>query len=40
MCPKCGTEEEMSFINVQTRSADEGESIYFTCLTCGVKFKL
>lgn len=35
-CPKCG-HEKMSYAAVQLRSADEGQTVFFTCLKC--KFK-
>ena len=35
-CPKCG-HEEMSYAALQLRSADEGQTVFFTCLKC--KFK-
>lgn len=38
MCPNCKTEEEMTFVNVQTRGADEGSSLFYTCTKCGHKW--
>ena len=35
-CPKCGF-EKMSYAALQLRSADEGQTVFFTCLKC--KFK-
>ena len=35
-CPQCG-HEEMSYTALQLRSADEGQTVFFTCLKC--KFK-
>jgi DNA-directed RNA polymerase I subunit RPA12 len=35
-CPKCGN-HEMSFATLQLRSADEGQTVFFTCTKC--KFK-
>ena len=35
-CPKCG-HEKMSYAALQLRSADEGQTVFFTCLRC--KFK-
>eukprot|EP00095_Tigriopus_kingsejongensis_P000251 snap_masked-scaffold272_size230267-processed-gene-0.2 protein:Tk00251 transcript:snap_masked-scaffold272_size230267-processed-gene-0.2-mRNA-1 annotation:"GJ24301" len=35
-CPKCG-HEKMSYAALQLRSADEGQTVFFTCLKC--KFK-
>ena len=35
-CPKCG-HNKMSYAALQLRSADEGQTVFFTCLKC--KFK-
>ncbi len=35
-CPKCGY-DKMSYAALQLRSADEGQTVFFTCLKC--KFK-
>ena len=35
-CAKCGY-EKMSYATLQLRSADEGQTVFFTCLKC--KFK-
>lgn len=35
-CPRCG-HERMSYAAIQLRSADEGQTVFFTCLKC--KFK-
>lgn len=32
-CPKCG-HEKMSYATLQLRSADEGQTVFFTCLKC------
>lgn len=32
-CSKCG-HELMSYATVQLRSADEGQTVFFTCLKC------
>ena len=32
-CPKCGY-EKMSYATLQLRSADEGQTVFFTCLKC------
>ncbi|XP_059058633.1 DNA-directed RNA polymerase I subunit RPA12 [Achroia grisella] len=35
-CPKCGN-ERMSYATLQLRSADEGQTVFYTCTSC--KFK-
>ena len=35
-CPKCN-HDRMSYAALQLRSADEGQTVFFTCLKC--KFK-
>ena len=35
-CPKCG-HERMSYAAIQLRSADEGQTVFFTCLKCKYK---
>lgn len=35
-CPKCG-HEKMSYATLQLRSADEGQTVFFTCLKCKYK---
>lgn len=35
-CPKCGN-MQMSYATLQLRSADEGQTVFFTCIKC--KFK-
>jgi len=35
-CPKCGN-DKMSFATLQLRSADEGQTVFFTCTKCGFK---
>ena len=32
-CPKCGN-EEMIFTTAQLRSADEGQTVFYTCVKC------
>lgn len=32
-CSKCG-HDKMSYATVQLRSADEGQTVFFTCLIC------
>jgi DNA-directed RNA polymerase I subunit RPA12 len=35
-CPKCG-HEKMGYAALQLRSADEGQTVFFTCLKCKYK---
>ncbi|KAF5306492.1 hypothetical protein FQR65_LT07320 [Abscondita terminalis] len=35
-CPKCGN-DKMSYATLQLRSADEGQTVFYTCTKC--KFK-
>jgi len=35
-CPKCG-HDKMSYAALQLRSADEGQTVFFTCLKCRFK---
>jgi len=35
-CPKCG-HGKMSYAALQLRSADEGQTVFFTCLKCKYK---
>lgn len=37
-CPKCGN-EEMHYHTLQLRSADEGATVFYTCTSCGYKFR-
>ncbi|KAJ6646126.1 DNA-directed RNA polymerase I subunit RPA12 [Pseudolycoriella hygida] len=32
-CPKCG-ENKMSYVTLQLRSADEGQTVFYTCTKC------
>lgn len=32
-CPKCGN-EKMSYATLQLRSADEGQTVFYTCTNC------
>lgn len=32
-CPKCGN-ERMSYATLQLRSADEGQTVFYTCTKC------
>lgn len=34
-CPKCETKQNVSFWQIQTRSADESPTRFFRCVTCG-----
>ncbi len=34
-CPKCETKQNVSFWQIQTRSADESPTRFFRCITCG-----
>ena len=38
-CRKCQVIRQVEFITAQKRSADEGETVTYTCLTCGEKWK-
>eukprot|EP00040_Diaphanoeca_grandis_P012984 m.65685 g.65685 ORF g.65685 m.65685 type:complete len:124 (+) comp23590_c0_seq2:221-592(+) len=38
-CPNCG-EQEMTFNTAQLRSADEGQTVFFTCGACGHTYSL
>ena len=37
-CPKCGN-PEMEYFTMQLRSADEGQTIFYTCVSCRWKWK-
>lgn len=37
-CPKCG-ENKMSYATLQLRSADEGQTVFYTCTSCGLVTK-
>ena len=37
-CPKCNS-KEMHYNTIQTRSADEGQTVFYSC-TCGYKMKV
>ena len=36
-CPKCKY-HRMSFYTMQMRSVDEGQTVFYTCLSCNYKF--
>ncbi|KAK5649500.1 hypothetical protein RI129_000529 [Pyrocoelia pectoralis] len=35
-CPKCGN-DKMSYATIQLRSADEGQTVFYTCTKCKYK---
>lgn len=35
-CPRCGN-DEMSYAALQLRSADEGQTVFYTCTKCSFK---
>ncbi|XP_045496455.1 DNA-directed RNA polymerase I subunit RPA12 [Colias croceus] len=35
-CPKCGC-DRMSYATLQLRSADEGQTVFYTCVSCKYK---
>ncbi|KAJ0177905.1 hypothetical protein K1T71_006778 [Dendrolimus kikuchii] len=35
-CPKCGN-DRMSYATLQLRSADEGQTVFYTCISCKYK---
>lgn len=35
-CPKCGN-DKMSYATLQLRSADEGQTVFYTCTKCKYK---
>lgn len=39
LCGKCG-HNEATFLQMQTRSADEGSTLFYTCVKCGYKWKI
>lgn len=37
-CPQCGN-DEMQYHTLQLRSADEGATVFYTCVKCGYRFR-
>lgn len=37
-CPKCG-HDEMRYQTLQLRSADEGATVFYTCIKCNYKYR-
>lgn len=37
-CPKCDN-NEMQYHTLQLRSADEGATVFYTCTSCGYRFR-
>lgn len=37
-CPQCHN-DEMQYHTLQLRSADEGATVFYTCTSCGYKFR-
>ncbi|ODQ64271.1 hypothetical protein NADFUDRAFT_83810 [Nadsonia fulvescens var. elongata DSM 6958] len=37
-CPQCG-HDEMQYHTLQLRSADEGATVFYTCTSCGYRFR-
>ena len=37
VCPKCG-HNKLYYYVMQTRSADEGSTVFYECIKCGYKF--
>lgn len=35
-CPRCGN-DKMSYATLQLRSADEGQTVFYTCTKCSFK---
>ncbi|RGB34740.1 DNA-directed RNA polymerase I subunit A12 [Rhizophagus diaphanus] len=38
-CPNCGN-DEMNYHTMQLRSADEGQTVFYHCPSCGHKFSI
>ncbi|KAI9498625.1 transcription factor S-II-domain-containing protein [Zychaea mexicana] len=38
-CPSCGN-DEMAYHTMQLRSADEGQTVFYSCKKCGYKYSV
>ena len=38
-CPSCGN-DQMTFHTLQLRSADEGQTVFYTCTKCKYKYSI
>lgn len=39
-CIKCKSKKDTTYVTRQTRSADEGMSLFVTCSKCNITFKI